>query len=437
MKAIETIRTEGGFALVLTLVIMAAMTAIGIAALTTSTTDMLIARNEREGRTAFFLAESGIEEAVARLELPETHADPSRFVGESQNGSPSERDQRIAGGVAPFAADDFDSAELEGDLPMDLGDYAVELAYTFESGETWCDGDGCNGEIVTFCLDFGFTRGAFPTNCEQAPPVYMIDSLGTTFAGTEARIRAFVTSSSLNVVPPGGVILFAEGSIDMGGAGDVNGPVGSTEGDDDGINPDCGTAAVPDCVPASGWIGAWPTPGTTGMNDYIGMPVADLREYAEFPSPYDQAGPAAFPYDNSDWGDMCDDTLSMVIADHICENESKLIYIDNAGAGAARVLGGGGRGILLVTGDLDLGGNFMWEGLIYVMGQLDIVGDVTVYGAIMVDGDDIVGNNALNGATGGDDVDIQGALAVVGDIDVAASVGGSIGVPKMLRWSRR
>ena len=67
-----TLGSQKGFALILTLIIMAAMTAIGIAAVTTATTDMLIARNEVEAQKAFLLAEQGFQEAIARLDPSET-----------------------------------------------------------------------------------------------------------------------------------------------------------------------------------------------------------------------------------------------------------------------------------------------------------------------------------------------------------------------------
>ncbi|MBI5560739.1 MAG: pilus assembly PilX N-terminal domain-containing protein, partial [Deltaproteobacteria bacterium] len=105
MKLIDKIKDERGFALVLSLVVMAAMTAIGIAAVMTSTTDMLIARNDREAKTGFFLAESGIEEAIGRMDLAMSHA---RYVGESF----AERQTRIAGTPTTFAANSCTSAVL-------------------------------------------------------------------------------------------------------------------------------------------------------------------------------------------------------------------------------------------------------------------------------------------------------------------------------------
>src|SRR3989304_2956061 len=139
MKIKGIIKDNEGFALILALVVMAAMTAIGIGALLLSTTDMLIARNDRDAKSAFYLAETGMEEALGRTDLPLSHA---RFVGETF----AERQTRIAGTSTTFAADSFDSSSLN--LGMG-GTYGTTLSYATESmaDASWCDddpvGNGC------------------------------------------------------------------------------------------------------------------------------------------------------------------------------------------------------------------------------------------------------------------------------------------------------
>lgn len=61
---------EKGVALVLALMVLAALTMMGIAAIMTSTLDMQIAGNERTGIQAQYAAEAGIAEAIGRLNLP-------------------------------------------------------------------------------------------------------------------------------------------------------------------------------------------------------------------------------------------------------------------------------------------------------------------------------------------------------------------------------
>jgi len=210
MKIKGIIKDNEGFALILALVVMAAMTAIGIGALLLSTTDMLIARNDRDAKSAFYLAETGMEEALGRTDLPLSHA---RFVGETFN----ERTTRIAGTSTTFAADDFNSTDLDLDVG---GTYAATISYARESMEdAWCDSDGCdNDEIVLYCQDFGFIGTDVPRTCAAAVPVYRIDSTGTTTpGGTQASVRAYMAASTLNVVPPAGEI-FSNTDINAGGS---------------------------------------------------------------------------------------------------------------------------------------------------------------------------------------------------------------------------
>lgn len=65
----KTINNEKGIALVLALMVLAALTMMGIAAILTSTLDMQIASNERTGIQAQYAAEAGLAETIARLNL--------------------------------------------------------------------------------------------------------------------------------------------------------------------------------------------------------------------------------------------------------------------------------------------------------------------------------------------------------------------------------
>jgi len=410
-----SIKDESGFAIILALVVMAAMTAIGIAVLVTSTTDMMIARNTKEAKTAFFLADTGIEEAIGRIDLNEG---AGRFMGETI----AEKITREAGSTTTFSAAAF-SSDSVGDLNLSGlgGRYDVTLAYATESGATWCDGDGCNGEIILYCTDFGFSGLGVPSNCTNALPVYQIDSTGTTTAsGTTASVRAHVAGSTLNVVPPGDSILFTEGGIYIQTGKTVTGNVASTD------------AQVANCsgvctdISANAAITGW---NEGDMEDYLGISISSIGPYADLT--YSQSGSGVVSYDTSAWGSPCNGTdTGAVETTHICGNESKLIYIDNAGAGDAKLNSNStGRGIVVVTGDLDMSGGLVWEGVIYVMGELRVTGSAIVYGTIMVQGDNDTGTTQ--------DTYVNGNLEVYGSIPVALSVAENIGIPKFLRWSRQ
>ena len=312
---------ERGFVLVLAIIIMAAMTAIGLAVVTTSTTDMMIARNEMESKKAFYLAQSGLEEAIGRMNLLSASA---RFVGESSE----QKTHRKSGGGTAYAGQTFYSHSGANALnPTGLGGtYEVRVDYTRENAATWCNDAGCSGthlyvtsptaeEIVLYCTGWGFIGSGVMINCPGGQPVYKVTSTGTTASGTVAKIVAYVASSSLNVVPPGNTILFTEGAIDIGGGGSINGVVAS---DENTVGGDGGCVAS--CVDESATT-AWTNPPDT-MNNYIGVDIVELKNMADYPSPYDQSLATDTYSPAGQWGEVCaaaGDGTAGDIATHICE----------------------------------------------------------------------------------------------------------------------
>lgn len=445
MKTAQSQNNEKGFALILSLMVMAGMSVLAIAIFTTSTTDMYISRNEKEARTAFYLAETGIEEAVGRMDLSAV-SNPTRFVGESStekqirrtvaNQSPPVAVTPAAvAGTGGYTGDFFASDDIitEAGMASLFGSYSVSVAYAVESGATWDNTNGFASEIVLYGNDFGFSGMGVPTI--GINPVYQIDSDGKTPIGTEVSLRAYVTSSSLNVLPPGDTILFTEGTINVGGGGGLSGKVATVNvtGESPAV---FGCSTTGGCFDVSPSVTGW-TPG--GMQTYLGMDINALVAYADSPSPYVQGGTNTVTYDppatgDDSWGEVCNPGgAASNIPDHICDNEAKLIYINNAGAGAARIASNAtGRGILVVTGDLDLAGGLVWEGMIYVMGNLAVNGTNAIWGTLMIEGDGVVA-----GGPNPPDVNIIGGLDILGSTDIASSVSDMVGIPKIVRWVRR
>jgi len=430
MKTIDNIRNEKGFILVLALVVMAAMTAIGLAIITSSTTDMLISRNETEARKAFYLAEAGMQEALGRMSLTGN----ARYVGENSAQKVARiNNLDMPGGSGMYAGQAFTSADLSSQAPNPLqnlnGTYTVTVNYALAdpSGNNWCQSTAtptypasypagsftnCGGQVILFGQDFGFQGTGIPY--KGFVPVFQIDSTGTTASGTSATVREYVTSSTLNVIPPAGNVFAnttSNPSIDIGGSGNITGNISG-----DFIGGGC-TAPACSSVP-------WP--GSVDMTNYLGIPTyPDLMSYASPPSPYSQTGNNAVTYDTSGWGTACNSTdTGTNVSAHICDNPASIIYINNqpnTSVGPAKVLGGSGRGILVVTGDFEVAGNFVWEGLVYIMGNLKGNGTIVCYGDIMA-----------NGTIG-----FNGNVEDYGSDAVASSVAEAIAIPRELRWSRR
>ena len=175
MDFMEKIKDEKGFVLVLAIIIMAAMTAIGLAVVTTSTTDVMIARNEMESKKAFYLAQSGLEEAIGRMNVLSANA---RFVGED-SGQKAYRKTGVCVGTCANPSYDgqtfYSHSGANALSPAGLGGtYEVRVDYAREAAETWCNNAGCTGtethvttpedeEIVLYCKEgagnFGFVGG--------------------------------------------------------------------------------------------------------------------------------------------------------------------------------------------------------------------------------------------------------------------------------------
>ena len=128
------LKSEKGFVLVLALVSMFAMSIIGISLIMNMTTDVQLARNEREGKLAFQLADAGINEAIARFKLDA--ATNARYVGEPSGTT----------GYRTTA-----TVLLNPAFPsMDGLNYNVAVSYLTE-GTPYCDSNAAAASCSSFC----------------------------------------------------------------------------------------------------------------------------------------------------------------------------------------------------------------------------------------------------------------------------------------------
>lgn len=374
MKIFKKIMNEKGFALILALVTMVAMTVIGISVVMNMTVDMQLSSNEREAKLAFMSAEAGIHEALARLHLP--GGDP-RYAGEAITTT----DPRDTTWNTSFNSTAVNEADLT---------YNVTVSYLVEGNtEGYCDDNNVNPnnsgnsgvppascdqttpEAVMFGQDFNIdstvtkvSRGTFP--------VYAVTSTGISPQNTQRTIIAYMGASGLNTN--------TDDAINTNGCVENNGgaPVSTICGTTGCSNEDCdGTKAA-----------------STDLTTYLGDNLSNIKDQADLnitcttqSECNDMIGATTDP----DWGDWTGNTYSV------------LVYIENSVGAEARLSGNdlgpdnGGRGILIVTGDLKLSGGFQWEGLIYVLGDLELDGGgsgVNITGGIMAQT-----TTTLNGAS--------------------------------------
>lgn len=424
--------SEKGFVLILALVVMLAMTIIGISLVMNMSTDMHLASNERESKQAFQLAEAGINETIARLRLPAVNA---KYVGEPAAAAGTYRT------VAGWAGTTYNSTTSADGL-----DYSVTVAYLTEqeifrdsaansaaaakntSAGNGADGmpldAGFNNEVVMYGRDFNICSSALPCTRPSARigtyPVYRIISTGTVNT-TDRSIEAYVGASDLNIdtlgaINTNGCILDCGPSCDItggvaqGGACDTVCGAGELEG-----------VAAADCDAA-----LLPKPALDDMLTFLtGGALDELSSTADY-----QIDCASVPACNADIGAVPDDMWGTCSPGDPSGGVSKLVYIQTGAispaiSGSDLGAGGCGKGILIVDGDVEFAGGFAWEGLIYVIGTLTLNG----------------GGGALN-ITGGimanDTVNINGGIVADYDQATLQEVGRQVGsgAKTFISWKR-
>jgi Tfp pilus assembly protein PilX len=122
------VNNEGGFTMIVALILLMLLTIIGVTAINTSTTETMISSAEEIKRTTFFVAESGVEHATAMLR--------NQFVDRNQ----TEIHAALAAGTVPqprwsFALNgDNDVTTAVAGTQPDPGSQWVER---FKAGVPW------------------------------------------------------------------------------------------------------------------------------------------------------------------------------------------------------------------------------------------------------------------------------------------------------------
>lgn len=436
METTRANNAEKGFVLILALVTMVAMMLIGLSLIMNITTDVQLARNEKESMLTFQLAEAGVREASARFHLPSANA---RYIGEKSTD---------AGYRTTAWTKQFDSSTaVIGTLPADQR-YRVTITYLDETNpEGYCDSNannnlgainanvndsltasanfsltpstdsatcvakggvynaatltcswGCNNgtsEIVMYGQDFNLTSAV--TSLQYGTlPVYRIQS-DATVNNTTRTIVAYLGESNLNVETFYGIN--TNGCVTTAGAG-TNATIVN---DIEGMGHSAGNVLQgSSCAcPSFGSYGGTPSScatnktANTNLDTYLGDTIPNIKSYADQTITCTTA-PCTVG------GSVWNGNLSTVVTSWSGSGaqEGVLLVVDNAGGADANMNGNiNGEGILIVTGNLTIGGSIKWEGLIYVLGNITINGlggDGKIEGGIMAGG-----NVQING-TGGE-----------------------------------
>jgi hypothetical protein len=388
-------KNEKGMVLPLGLMFLAIIAILGTTAVIVTTTDLKIGSNYRASEQAFYAAEAGIEEARARLKGSSTAddyaGDPSSSYQESWSAyiltSSSWQTSDDPGydtnydNYIPTPTSHTNTAITANSLQTDIS-YFVKIRHKREydaeqSGHTtssphYYDGDGNTGTNPASApgsiIYYGYGDPSQPTIAVQF----------TTSGTTEYKPVEIITgygqsSNSLKTIEikvrknPGPLInsaLYAKGDVTG------NGSALSVDGNDN-----CGSAPAKPSIYTL-------TPSTTVLN---GTPTLSPTPPEQGTNDIDIAGYV--------------DRLKASASETITEDSSGTTYGDAANfvtcysdtsnpenVNGLKLSNATGCGILLVEGDLTLGGGFSWNGLILVTGTLVFNGGglgINIKGAVL------------------------------------------------------
>lgn len=370
---------ESGAALVVALVMLLGLAAMAMAAVTVSSSDYVVAGNQRQRTMALHVAEAGLHEAMHRLaEAPGSTAtiggqdtdisiyDPSDPPDPNWNARIFLR--------APGAAPQINGSAFVTGTIQTAGDY-IEYSDANDPAEALLirhklrdfDGDGVP-EVALYD----------PSRIPQENPSTGWPIERVTVRGREGQalriIQADVVRFPIN--PNVTAALMANGTVDLRGNVTVC-------GHNHRIDTPPGTA-IPGCSPAwdevnGNLTGVMTTGGaveTKGSTDLLGSPSpTDTDPTNQFQSLAQALG-------------LSDQELRDILA------RADRTSLSGGGPwdgithiqGDQKITGGNGSGLLYVEGDLDIAGNFEWTGLIYVEGAMKCTGTISVLGGIMVRG---------------------------------------------------
>ena len=354
---------ERGFALVTCLLLIAMVLILSAIASQSITSDLKVAGTDRSMKQAFSIAESGTEEARARMSPVSTALitdnSPSSTTWEAYIGTPSRCQQM---GYDSSNGNHFLYASVSG------LNYTVKIAHKVNAtgqvlrwGDTNEDGkyeeSTTTGEPIYVITSIGRNSGAAKSvriEAARTPPITTISAL---YTKSNLVIKGNSTYISGNEGTETGPGVISKGSITENSSPTIEGQPrtepNSTKDIDVGSMIDANRARANFSYNSSGTM--------TGMN--WGTPTAGATPQT----------PLACAADN-------------------------VVYIN----GNVKLAGGTtGCGMLMVDGNLELNGGFQWYGPILVRGSLSFTGggEKNVTGGILAGGtgsvDDIGGNAVI------------------------------------------
>jgi hypothetical protein len=387
---------ERGSGLVIAILTIVALFALGAALAFLTRTDVNISKHQTLHTEALYVAEAGVEEALHRMAL----RDPTNITVNGgtinavirDDSLPYDPNWRVRIFLASPGAEPAPGiGETHTVTIQDAGSWLeyssasdLPAALTIEHKWRDLDDDGLreDGEIVRY------DPGKYPPeNFTSGPPVEVVRATGKS-AMAERQIIVEATKFPLNINAR--AALMCDKGVDIRGNVTVC-------GHDHSMSTPVYTM-IPNCSP---WEYCYGPPkhtycSTTGCL-YAVMTTGDevdkrgTTDVSGFPVPENTDSTNVF-YTLAQFLGISQEELDVILqgADYtavgVTDPQEGITYVDNAGGASVKWNGGTGTGLLYVTGNLEVAGNFIFKGLIYVDGDFSITGTPWILGAVVVKG---------------------------------------------------
>jgi type II secretory pathway pseudopilin PulG len=354
---------EKGFALITCLLLIAMVLILSAIASQSITSDLKVAGTDRSMKQAFSIAESGSEEARARMSPVSTalipDGNPAGTAWEAYIGTASRCQQ--------MGYDSSNSNHFRYDSVSGLN-YAVKITHKVNAA----------GQL----LRWGDTNedGKYEENITTGAPIYVITSIGrNSGAAKSVRIEAARTPPITTIsalYTKNNLVLKGNSTYISGNEGTETGPGVISKGT-------ISTSGSPTI------LGTPPTEPNCTKDIDVGAMIDANRARANFS--YNSTGTMT----GMNWGTP---TAGATPQLPLACGADNVVYIN----GNVKLAGGTmGCGMLMVDGNLELNGGFQWYGPILIRGSLSFTGggEKNVTGGILAGGtgsvDDIGGNAVI------------------------------------------
>jgi Tfp pilus assembly protein PilX len=354
---------QKGFAMVVCLLLIGAIMILGVIAAQSITSDLKLAGTDRYMKQAFSIAESGIEEARARLSAASTAPIPDGYpTSTAWEAYIGELSKCQALGYQTGNSNHFRYDSISG------LNYAVKIIHKVNG----------SGQVVRWA-DTN-SDGKYEENTATGDPVYVITAIGRTRgAAKSVRIEAVKTPPITSV----STLYAKENLVVKGSSTYVSGNEGAQTGPgivSKGTISENGSPTI---------VGNPPTVQNSPIEIDVGAMIDANKQKANYT--YNNPGTMT----GANWGTPTEGATSQTPLTCGADN---VVYIN----GNAKLAGGSkGCGLMMVDGNLEVNGGFQWYGPILVRGSISFTGggEKNVTGGILAGGtgsvDDIGGNAVI------------------------------------------